>query len=550
MSDFDFADFLNDDAVREFVDWNEANPVGPIESPSNNQPDMVGANAAMQEHPMPNPSHDNATMDEWWTMPATGQPNVGEQQFAYGQDQGLQQPGFDQSQSGIGQDLQISQPQPTDGRSYAFPWAGLPEDYARFPTDNLASPPLAPGVVAREDPAAWQHHPLNMPPPANHEATNEDPVDSVLRGESHRMSNSGVDFPITKNGVQTGEDAQDDGASLPPAGPNPPRAPKAVLPKPQSNAANESAAPKDDQAEGSLVTVPTVPITKGGAKKRSTTYKKTPAERFPIFTDELLVSSLAEATKETTNLIQLAVWGDDRDDVARHPKDWVPRITKAFEHHFKAKPDDGTQLTPEGQAEWTRWQTEHENEVWGIFKKSDDPSRLAQASAYIFYQLVLDAHEVGKGLAYVAKTISNSGPDITMKCSERLEAAIKALEDYSIVQYDFLKQERLGGLAASPQGFAQRKIDNMFVNYKKAAEKKAAAKKDGEEAKRAKVEPSQDDGTTKKGRKRKAAQTPTADDEEDEEDASEDDPDAAYTPAPARKKAKATSKRSSKKSKD
>lgn len=547
MSDVDFSEFLNDPAVREFVAWNEENPVGPTVSSSNNQPDRVGADAAMQEIPIPNPVYQDATMDELWNSKLAEPPNAGGQQPTLGQYEDPQQFGFNQNHSGLGQDFQISQPQPIDGRSYGFPWAGWPENCARVPTGNLASGSLAPGAAAREQPAVMQQHPLNMPTPINHEAADENLIDPVLRGKPYGLPNSGVGFPITKSGDQAGEGAQEDGASLLPAGSNSPRDPQAILPKPQFNTVNTVAAPQNSQADESLITVPTVPITKGGAKKRSTTYKKTPAERFPIFKDELLVSSLAEATQETTNLIQLAVRGDDRDDVARYPKDWVTRITKAFEHQFKAQPDDGTQLTPEGQSGWTRWQTEHENEVWGIFKKHDNPSRLAQACAYIFYQLVLDAHEVGKGLAYVAKTISNSGPDITMKCSERLEAAIKALEDYSIVQYDFLKQERLGGLAASPQGFAQRKIDNMFVNYKKAAEKKHGAN-----AKPAKVEPSKDDATTKKGRKRKAAQTPASDDDDDnvsedgasEKDGSDDD---AYTPKPSRKKVKAVSKKSSKK---
>jgi hypothetical protein len=69
----------------------------------------------------------------------------------------------------------------------------------------------------------------------------------------------------------------------------------------------------------------------------------------------------------------------------------------------------------------------------------------------------------------VGKTISNPGPNINLKCSERLNDAIAVLKKFPIVRYDFLRQDRLDGLAANPLGFVNRKVENMWVNYKKKA---------------------------------------------------------------------------------
>ena len=41
------------------------------------------------------------------------------------------------------------------------------------------------------------------------------------------------------------------------------------------------------------------------------------------------------------------------------------------------------------------------------------------------------------------------------------------LKKFPIVRYDFIRLDRLDGLAANPLGFVNRKIENMWVNYKK-----------------------------------------------------------------------------------
>jgi hypothetical protein len=225
------------------------------------------------------------------------------------------------------------------------------------------------------------------------------------------------------------------------------------------------------------------PTLQAASVKKQTTVKKhpgrtgrnQPAVPFPLQSGFLLVNGLSEAKTMANARIALDVIDDDRDLVVARPQYWVPLIAQAFEStqaskdDFLAEPDDGTRLTEEGKAEWKRWQGEHDNKVWCILntRGEEDAPRFVQSCAYIFYDLVLEAHEQGKGLPHVGKTISNPGPNINLKCSERLNEAIAVLKNFPIVRYDFLRQDRLDGLAANPLGFVNRKIENMWVNYKK-----------------------------------------------------------------------------------
>jgi hypothetical protein len=240
------------------------------------------------------------------------------------------------------------------------------------------------------------------------------------------------------------------------------------------------------------------------------TGRNQPAAKFPIYQGHLLVNSLADAKGMANTRITLEVMGDDdRDLVVSHPEYWVPLIANAFDSDFLVEPNDGTKLTAEGQAEWTRWQREHDNKVWGILNaREGDAPRFVQSCAYIFYDLVLEAHEQGNGLPHVGKTIANPGPNIHLKCSERINNAISVLAKFPIVRYDFLRQDRLDGLAANPLGFVNRKVENMWVNYRK---KHNTGPVKEEPAKPVKPEPAVSDGTvaTKsnlRGKKRTAAQ--------------------------------------------
>lgn len=288
--------------------------------------------------------------------------------------------------------------------------------------------------------------------------------------------------------------------------------------------------PKVDSSEkpenaGKQVTANNQP-TQAKKKRSSTTNKgKIVSPRSQINVKELLITDMETARDNAVKLIPLRVEHDDRDDVAAHPEQWIPLIAAALDESFEAEPPKvEDRKTPARLVQWTQWQTENENKTWVVLSAHPSPPMLAQSCAYIFYDMVLEAHRPGKGLKDVCKTISNGGPNLELKCSERIEKAINALQKYPIVRLDLVKLERLHGLLASPDGFVTRKIDNMWQNssrkYKKLAQEKADGEGGGAEAKG-------------KGRKRKAAEVSD---------------DSIEPPAPAPKKKKTAAAPKSKES--
>jgi hypothetical protein len=200
-------------------------------------------------------------------------------------------------------------------------------------------------------------------------------------------------------------------------------------------------------------------------KKPTTSNARKVANRRPLHSDTLLVPSLSAAKQLAIKRIALEVVVDDRADVKAHPGVWIPKIAQALEADFRTEPEDHEKFTEDALKEFTRWQTEHENKTWVILEGHQDIPAFAQSCAWILYDEALEAHAIG--LEDAGKAISNNSADLKMKCSERLNAAITAIEVYSIVKYDFVRQGRLMALLASPKGFCRRKTENCLVNYKK-----------------------------------------------------------------------------------
>lgn len=236
----------------------------------------------------------------------------------------------------------------------------------------------------------------------------------------------------------------------------------------------------------------------------TTSNAKKPAVKQQIDDSQLLVTTLDEAKTIAIKRIKLNIVDDDRDVVAARPGSWVLKIAKAVGVDYRTEGEDHERLTEEARAEFTRWQTEHENKTWAILSaKKESMSEFAQSCAMVLYKRVLEAHQLG--LEDPGKAVSNGGADVKMKCSERINAAITAIEEYSIVKYDLLRLDRLEGLIASPVGFVKRKVENCMVNFKK--------KKPSTPIWRSAPE-------TKSGgkRKRKEPSPPPSDDEDEEDD--------------------------------
>lgn len=297
-----------------------------------------------------------------------------------------------------------------------------------------------------------------------------------------------------------------------------------LAPMPTSNLGTTSPMEQDAENGDNATPSPVVPVKKENkpkasaskkSKKKSTSKAKQQAVKFPIDGTQLLIDSLTTARQVAIKRIPLEVVGDDLAEVVARPEHWIPKIAKAIEADYKTQSDDNDRLTVEGRREFERWQKEHENKAWALFERHPNKSRFAQACARIFYEKVTEAHTIG--LEDVNKTISNGGADVKLKCSERINAAIKAIEDYSIVKYDFLRQDRHEALISSPSGFVARKQENCFVNYKK---------KPGSGPVKIEVDEKHSVAVKVQGkRKRKTASPAPSDEESDEEDYGDDDDD-------------------------
>lgn len=303
--------------------------------------------------------------------------------------------------------------------------------------------------------------------------------------------------------------------------PTAPQALRNLATQPASDVGATPEMSQDTNDDAKPVPPPAEPVkketkTKQRSRKRQTTSTaKQPAVKVPIHSSELLVSNLVDAKTTAITRIPLEVVDDDRNDVAAHPEIWVPKIAKALEVEFRTQAESHDRLTKLGRDEFTRWQEEHENKTWSVLSKQKDVPKFAQSCAYVLYDKALESHVLG--LEDPGKAVANGGSDVKSKCSERINAAIIAIEEYSIVKYDFLCLDRLGALLASPSGFVKRKIENVWVNFKKKEKRPVFV---GEASR---VAPK-----TKSQGKRKRKETSPVSDDEDEEDEMEGEDDEEF----------------------
>jgi hypothetical protein len=328
--------------------------------------------------------------------------------------------------------------------------------------------------------------------------------------------------------VNAGEEANRVPPATAPAKPEDQSAPRAtpgalrpIAPKPQSSSKDANAAAQTTNKGSTQPTRSILPVKKRAVRAKktdtetTTSKAKQKAVRTQIHTDTLLVPTLADAQRVVVKHTVLNIVNDDHAEVAANYQTWIPRITKPFDADFRAEPENVEKFTEEGKDRFADWQSDHLNKVTVILAEheaadNDSAAQYAQGCAWILFQKILETHTKGS-MEHVPSTIVTGGENTTMKCSARMEAAIKALEEYPIVRYDLLKRERLAAIVASPQGFYRKKVDNLFVNYKKRgnAGEVRVKNQDANETPMA-------SGKPKATRKRKAPSPDLADDENDE----------------------------------
>jgi hypothetical protein len=305
--------------------------------------------------------------------------------------------------------------------------------------------------------------------------------------------------------VNAGEEANRVPPATAPAKPEDQSAPRAtpgalrpIAPKPQSSSKDANAAAQTTNKGSTQPTRSILPVKKRAVRAKktdtetTTSKAKQKAVRTQIHTDTLLVPTLADAQRVIVKYTVLNIVNDDHAEVAANYQTWIKRITKPFDADFRAEPEVTVILA------------EHEA------ADNDSAAQYVQGCAWILFQKILDTHTKGS-MEHVPSTIVTGGENTTMKCSARMGAAIKALEEYPIVRYDLLKRERLAAIVASPQGFYRKKVDNLFVNYKKRGNAGEVRVKN-QDANETPVA----SGKPKATRKRKAPSPDLGDDENDE----------------------------------
>ncbi|KAK5118217.1 hypothetical protein LTR85_008197 [Meristemomyces frigidus] len=212
------------------------------------------------------------------------------------------------------------------------------------------------------------------------------------------------------------------------------------------------------------------------------------------FPHKLTINSVEEARQKAYTRVPLNAKNDDWQVVKRsklRQKQWMVRIMAALHKPYKPRPEarkNGDDRTAEELAEWTRWQETHKLVVDGVLD-DEDLEGLDEAAGWRVLGETLDAHRLGCRL-------SSHSLDATTVFSRRMAKIERVIADVSMVRVDVVENNKLHELAANPEDFMSRKVNNLWVNYRKALreqERQELAKDKLKADARAKGEPWADD---------------------------------------------------------
>jgi hypothetical protein len=186
-------------------------------------------------------------------------------------------------------------------------------------------------------------------------------------------------------------------------------------------------------------------------------------------TAPLQFSSWAEAKEACASRQkpQLLEQGDDYEDVEKDSASNVRRIITAFEGDWIPRP--AIAISEEERVDWARFQQGHAEKA--AMAAEAEPFGI-EPFAWFLLETVLQMHKKGG----TKKTRYSC--DRFRKCSDRLDAIIRAISDYAIIRCDVLG-ENFDALVASPKSAIARKTSNWRGNERKAIrdrENLAAAK--------------------------------------------------------------------------
>ena len=156
-------------------------------------------------------------------------------------------------------------------------------------------------------------------------------------------------------------------------------------------------------------------------------------------------------------------------------KQCVTMLKAAMHRTPKAAPEGRKSYDDRHQAEWAQWQSNPLDSVNAIFSDASINAADEKAAWHLLGE-VLDVHRLGP-------QVTGYKPDCVSKFTERIKKIEQAIADYAIVRLNAVERKGMHELAASPERYVKRKIDNLWNNFRKARleEERQALKKAAED---------------------------------------------------------------------
>jgi hypothetical protein len=213
-----------------------------------------------------------------------------------------------------------------------------------------------------------------------------------------------------------------------------------------------------------------------------------------------LFDSCDHARAERDRLFRkpLAIAGDDVEEVDQHRGRYVLAIVKALRHKdflpppetkkTRAKNADGTKakktaaelivnLSDSDKAKWLKWQQDGQAKVEAHL---DQPKR--KADTLFHYQAWEVVSEVIK-IHRQGFLFTNKKTDEELKCSARIEEAVRVIKGYALVRSKLLDGDKISNFCISPQAYAKVTVEAFWNNSgrkpKDAVPSKRAANRSG-----------------------------------------------------------------------
>lgn len=179
---------------------------------------------------------------------------------------------------------------------------------------------------------------------------------------------------------------------------------------------------------------------------------------------ELSMKNPDEARAHALRREKLYVANDDIENVKARKETWIRKLMRAIARTSCLSPQPKKKsrvLTDAMKVWWNRWQDTQQSSVSTKLAVLTAQSSV-ESHAWLIYEEFVNTHEFGH-----RQLTSNFKPDKGLKCSKRLEEAIKFIEDYAIIRKNVLGDVNIPQFAANPKRYVELKTNNLWVNLER-----------------------------------------------------------------------------------